>query len=522
MYEESEGSRKTMGDVDVVYHDGLYHLFHLVLPNHDFIAHAVSEDGLVWSRVENSLFIGHPGAWDDNMLWTVHVSPDPYNPGRWRMFYTGIAQHDRGLVQRVGLATSRDLYGWEKAPVSWISRCERCRLINLPASNHTALYDETSNFPLEASAPSYESTLEEGRRWVSWRDPFYYRQGDRGWLLVAGRVPYGPTVRRGCVALLEEVGENKFEARPSLFHPGLYDDVEVPNLLNIEGQHYLVGSIREDAKIRYWYTDEIGKPWANYFDNVLLPKGNYAGRICWDERGPLIWNFYTHDITQRTVKNLVPPPKRIRRASNGQLHVVSFEGFDQRIKCDADDQELFNVQRMVETNDGTADVHQESRTVRLACDAGFQAFLLGPEADSFRFSARLTIRGTGKCGIVFRIDPDSHDGYYLSLDLYKGVAQLRAWGTDKAASGEHMMRFSTLQAGYWHSDDPTETDFSLLAYGSYIELCVNRQIIISLADQTYNFGRVGIYVESARLDVEHVRLELLHSPSQSDEHLAQG
>ncbi len=52
MYIESDGSRKSLGDVDVLYHEGIYHLFHLVLPNHDYIAHAISRDGLFWIRVE--------------------------------------------------------------------------------------------------------------------------------------------------------------------------------------------------------------------------------------------------------------------------------------------------------------------------------------------------------------------------------------------------------------------------------------------------------------------------------------
>ena len=63
MFSETDGSRKAIGDVDVVWHDGLYHLFHLVLPNHDFIAHAVSTDGINWRRVRNALFIGDPGSW---------------------------------------------------------------------------------------------------------------------------------------------------------------------------------------------------------------------------------------------------------------------------------------------------------------------------------------------------------------------------------------------------------------------------------------------------------------------------
>ena len=75
------GFRKSeIGDVDVVVHNGEYHLFHLTLPNHDYIAHAVSRDGLHWRRVKNALFISDPPAWDDDMLWTMHVSRDPHRP----------------------------------------------------------------------------------------------------------------------------------------------------------------------------------------------------------------------------------------------------------------------------------------------------------------------------------------------------------------------------------------------------------------------------------------------------------
>ena len=35
-----------IGDVDVIKVGGTYHLFHLVLPHHAYIAHAVSDDGL--------------------------------------------------------------------------------------------------------------------------------------------------------------------------------------------------------------------------------------------------------------------------------------------------------------------------------------------------------------------------------------------------------------------------------------------------------------------------------------------
>ncbi len=522
MYAEAEGTRKTMGDVDVFYHEGVYHLFHLVLPNHDFIAHAVSDDGLSWSRVENALFIGHPGSWDDSMLWTMHVSHDPHTPGQFRMFYTGIAQHDNGLVQRIGMATSPDLFEWTKSSVSWESRCERCRLTNLPPSNHTAPYHPDSPFPLEAQSPHYESELGQGRNWISWRDPFYIRDKDRGWLLIAGRVPDGPITRRGCVAVMKEVSPNQFEALPSLFHPTLYDDIEVPNLLKLDDQFYLIGSIREDAKIRYWHTKEIGQPWSNYYDNVLLPKGNYAGRICFDDKGPTIWNFFSHDILSRQVKNLLPPPKRLTRDSNGRLNVVSFEGFDRKVERVAPFEELNPLTKLISDSHGQVEPHPDEGSWRLSSQFGFQGFLLDPTLHCFRLKATIQLSGTGKCGLLFRTNAKTHDGYYLSLDLIKGVAQLRAWGTNFEATGENMMKFASLQAGFWYSDHTKPCQISLLTFGEYIEFSVNGSVLISLADQTYRQGRMGFYVESACIDISDVQLEYLNYEQWSNEQLTKG
>ncbi|MEZ6138468.1 MAG: hypothetical protein R3C53_26600 [Pirellulaceae bacterium] len=318
MFSESAWSRKTIGDVDVVYHDGLYHLFHLVLPSHDYVAHAISDNALNWRRVDNALFIDNPGSWDDLMLWTMHVSPDPHRVGGWRMFYTGLSRRDQGLKQRIGMATSNDLFVWHKAPVNWIDargatdpaavKAARATQPRGLSNNIQSAQDASSCFPLEPDPQFYESSVDEPRSWVSFRDPFYYRDENGSWLLAAARTNSGPLVRRGCVAALKETEPNRFVSHPPLHTPHLYDDIEVPNLFRMGGEYFLIGSLREDAKIRYWHTNKIGQPWRNFHDNVLLPKGNYAGRICHDEQGILLWNFFTDTIGDRTTNNLMPPP----------------------------------------------------------------------------------------------------------------------------------------------------------------------------------------------------------------------
>jgi beta-fructofuranosidase len=519
MYSETTGSRKTLGDVDVIFHDGIYHLFHLVLPNHDFIAHAVSKDGFNWHRVENSLFIGHPGSWDDSMLWTVHVTPHPFRKHAWRMFYTGLSRQDKGLKQRVGMAESDDLYRWKKSAVHWAEGFDRApmKLEGRPA-DRLYDYDEESCYPLGPAPEFYEHELDQGRHWISWRDPFYYREKDCGWLLIAGRVKDGPVVRRGCVALMEEVSANQFEARLPLHHPGMYDDIEVPNLCKLDGEYYLFGSIREDEKIRYWHTTAIEEPWRSYADNVLLAAGNYAGRVCQDSKGWLLWCFYTSVKPDGSIHNLMPPPKRLVRKPNGQLSLRTFEGF-----ADLERNAVVSHRLTMLNEASGGEIRCENeRCLQLECESGFQAFVLDDSYESFRLSASVKLIGEGKCGLVFRIDRKTRDGYYLSLDLFKGIAQIRSWGSGEKGSGEEMMRFSTLQQAYWEQAARGEAQVQLLVFGSYIELSIDGRILLSLAHLRFTTGAVGFYVESGTLSISNLAVRHLHSPQQSDEHLPVG
>ncbi|RMF37543.1 MAG: glycosyl hydrolase [Planctomycetota bacterium] len=528
MFAEFEGSRRAIGDVDVVYHEGLYHLFHLVLPNHDYIAHAVSTDGIRWRRVNNALFIADPGSWDDLMLWTMHVSADPHRPGCWRMFYTGLSRREQGRIQRIGMAVSDDLFHWRKAPTHWTDdrgahdpqpvQAARRVCQQQVASRHYSPVDATSCFPLEPDPRFYESRLDEGRAWVSFRDPYFFHDGQTGWLIASARVKDGPVIRRGCVGVLREAEPNRFESLPPLHHPGLYDDVEVPNLLQIDGEYYLIGSIREDAKIRYWHTDRLDKPWRSYYDNVLMPRGNYAGRVCRDGRGWLFWCFYSADAEDRGTNNLLPAPKRLIRTPEGLLRVTSYERFDEWLAEPLDTRCVHTLKQGL--GQQFCRVHEDN--LELKSEAGFQAFVFEHQVDHFRLRAQMRLKGKGKCGLVFRVDPATHDGYYLSLDLLKGVAQLRRWQTGAAGTGERMMQFRELQSGNWYTDTRGEAQVQLLAFGSYLELSIDGRIVLSLADRTFETGLAGFALESAHLELGQVQLTRMHAPQQHDEQLVSG
>ena len=515
-----------IGDVDVLRVGETFHLFHLVLPNHSYIAHAVSDDGLSWEAVPHALHISNPGHFDDDMLWTMHVTPDPdlaadpENGGPWRMFYTGLSREDAGRVQRVGLATSDDLIHWNKVFDS----------ADDPGS--TTAGGNACDYPLEVPGPPYEKGRLDTRRWTSFRDPYFYHDCPRNsdgnlsdctgerLLLACGRVDHGPDIRRGCVLTARETERNRFEFIEPLHHPGLYDEIEVPGVFRLDGRYFLLGSIREDVKVRYWYSDTLMGPYENYFDNVLLPQGNYAARPGYGRDGFLLWNFFYRDQVGGPSQHL-PPPKSLVKADDGRLKLKSFYGFDGRVLDTFDEDDLTPLEPLRGTGvaaDGW-----------LGCGIGFEAFRLKGEYTDLRLRLTLDMDGPGKVGLVLRLD-DRGNGYYFSLDLLKGLAQVRGWGErqpapdpcgpsspdNRAAAAqlpsERAFCFEPLQSAHFISKRDGPWNLELVAFGRYLELSVDGYIALTLSDDRYTTGRAGVYVEGARTRLTNLTLQPLRGP----------
>ena len=218
-------------------------------------------------------------------------------------------------------------------------------------------------------------------------------------------------------------------------------------------------------------------------------------------------------------------PLVLVRTEGGLLRAISFEGFDQRVSGSLNVSEIAPLRRPDVTtmcSNGRASrcvwINDE---LILANESGFQVFSTPQPVQDFRFRSRIELTGLGKCGLVFRYNRETLDGYFLSLDLVKGIAQLRDWGARHDMVGEHMMKFRPLQAGYWQTSDAS-VEISVMAFGSYLEISVNGRVILSLADKEYRSGHLGIYVESATLRLSDVSLEELATPTQSETHLVSG
>ncbi len=199
-----------------------YHLFYLQAPRslpdpelrhfNVSIGHAVSPDLRSWQILPDALAPSPGPAWDDYTTWTGSVIP---HHGLWYLFYTGTSRAEKGLVQRVGLATSPDLLTWRKHPAN----------------------------PLLTADPRWYELLDLNQ-WhdQAWRDPWVFQHpatGDFHALLTA-RTNTGPVDERGVIAHARSANLIEWEVLPPVTEPGDFGQLEVPQLTAINGRYYLL------------------------------------------------------------------------------------------------------------------------------------------------------------------------------------------------------------------------------------------------------------------------------------------
>jgi beta-fructofuranosidase len=468
-----------IGDIDVVRRGRLYHLFHLVLPNHDYIAHAVSRDGMNWRRTRNAIFTGEPGTWDDDMLWTMHVSRAP-GRGLYEMFYTGLHRAENGYVQRIGRAVSRDLLRWRK--------------------------ENDFNLPLAPRGIQYEVAGQSGRGWVSFRDPFLFRHDGEEWLLLCARVPSGLESRRGCVGLVQRKSDG-YAIEPPLLFPRMYDDVECPCLEVIGGRFYLIGSIREDLEVQYWWSDRFRGDYRSFPANALLPRGNYAARTMRDGPHVLVFNCYIDGRNVESGTRSLPPPKRLRQAADGSLELVSYHRWEEKKRGS---RSLAPELLRPRLDNPAADSTPESAGHRLACRSGFEVFSLPEEAGAWIWECELRVLGQGHCGLVFDLD-EQLNGYFVGLDTAKGSAALRVWGTRPERVFQNYV-YEELQVAAFPARPDARHALRLIRWGGYIELSIDGVVRLSLVDTRFHGRHLGFHVESAGISVSRSTLWSLEPP----------
>lgn len=179
------------------------------------VGHAVSTDLINWKFLGTALEPGEFGKWDDRAIWTGSIIKSP--EGIWHMFYTGTNKsNENGFIQRIGVATSKDLNNWTKkegfvteADSKWYERAAQVNSERAAGAN--AWYEE------------------------AWRDPWVFQDPDTNeWtMLITARKNSGPYDARGTIGIAKSKNLLDWQVCEPLNVDSEFGHFEVPQILKL-------------------------------------------------------------------------------------------------------------------------------------------------------------------------------------------------------------------------------------------------------------------------------------------------
>jgi beta-fructofuranosidase len=280
-----------------------YHLYFLKAPKaigdpdlrhwNVSVGHAMSADLTDWIVLPDALAPSTDPAFDDYTTWTGSVVRA--GDGTWHMFYTGTSHAERGLKQRIGLATSDDLHTWHKHGTAAI---------------------------LESDPRWYEQ-LHTGQ-WPdeAWRDPWVFRDpGGDGWhMLITARSRAGDPDQRGVIGHARSHDLLVWEAQPPLSAPGTgFGHLEVPQVEIADGVPVLLFScLRTELSRERRLAGERGGVWVLAPGELLGPydplqarrlteESLYSGRIIRDRAGAWVLLAFRHTDEGGFIGEIIDP-----------------------------------------------------------------------------------------------------------------------------------------------------------------------------------------------------------------------
>lgn len=299
-----------------------YHVFYLQAPRelgdenlrhwHAVIGHAVSTDLTHWQILPDAFCPSEGAAWDDYLTWTGSITK---SAGTWYFYYTGGCRSEYGKVQRIGLATSRDLLNWIRYPGNPLIRCNPTWYESLDLS---VWHEE------------------------AWRDPWVFQHPHTGdWhVFITARLNHGAPDGRGCIAHARSKDLFHWEVLPPVTALGDFGHMEVPQLIEIQGKYYLLFSVSKEVLsenfhrrtgitaltgTHYLVSENPLGPFHYAGDKFLLGDASgsyYSAKIISDPAGKFVCLACRHYSSNGSYLGEISDPMPLNVGQAGELKII--------------------------------------------------------------------------------------------------------------------------------------------------------------------------------------------------------
>lgn len=456
-------------DFCIVKRDDLYHLFHIRGERWTWsvgyreldLGHATSPDLRTWTAHEPVLPSGTPGAWDEMGNW----APDIFEKdGTYYCYYTG---SDTNNNQAIGLATSTDLFIWQKYPGNpvvepgeWSDR----HVGRDVAGRDAMVFEDTQN---NRYLLYYTATMADGRAClglsqstdlVHWQD-------------------LGPT-------LIEEDRN--------------YNRLESAYLVEHDGRFYLFYSAKGGPKSKGFSPSDfahfdivyvIGEtptgPWIKPANHELLTEWT-----CASEHPTFDGTTYTLYIVQEELNGIwgassLSDPKRIDWLADGTARIV------EHLPAHLTRTPIYNL-----TNEGLHGWVQhggnwlhDGTSLEPPGGTGDRFLVNTLWGRDLTFEAELMLTPGAIASLLVRCNPSAMAGYRIFLDVEQnlvGLARMTPGQTELLLQ----QRTVKLQPDQWHT-------LKVVVQGAFFDIYVDDTLLIVRHERSYEDGCMGLHARGA-------------------------
>lgn len=299
------------GDSIPFYHDGVYHLFFLSVPENtvrypervrNTWQHVISRDLVNWEELPPVLLPGEGTELDKDGCWTGSVI---YANNKYHIFYTAY-NIDAYYPQTICHAASDDGVHFEK---------------------------DTKGPLIVPDERYYEH--------IDWRDAFIFYNEDEEcyWMLIAARKNEGPSNRRGVVVLYTSTDLEHFEHRGPIYEPWHTNCPECPEMYKMGDYWYLAYSrFSERAQTLYRVSKSPYGPWRTPKFDGIDNRRFYAAKSLMDDKGRRIYFAWTPERENKSDDDLWQTggdygiPHQVISQPDGNLKVVMPEEISDYLK----------------------------------------------------------------------------------------------------------------------------------------------------------------------------------------------